>query len=919
MPNDIRVKNYTSLYQIKDTLVNKVAPKYLNMDEMNLSSTGLFGYITEVLATIGEDGLNVTSMVFKECFANAAENPESLYLMAAIYQLDDLFAKAATMPFVLLVAEDDIIARGRANNNFTEFGIDRRTISKIDNRVFSLEYDVLINTKKTKNGYVHAVKYNIDHKKTISKVSSQFIQSKVFRYEGKNYVAMAVNLRQYEFEEHNETIISNDKINVCSFDFDIGTESQIAGFEAFYTPPGGVEVQLSKRLENTSKITEPFCYYTLPAEGALRISFANDDRYFIPEFNSQLRVEIYKTSGTDGNFSKYKGDDINIEPVSDKYSEDNALILLGQVSSSSVGGKNKMTTDELRDAVIAAQSTVKVYNTASDLQLYFKKMVNASNTRIMFMKRRDDALIRLFNAFLLLINNDNKIIPTNTVDTIIEHEDIDAEYPETFRSIVRAGKLYTYNPMVPGFMKIVRDVKITDNLDGYEADFLYANPFLTVLSSSPVNVGLYLNSVQDDLKLDANEVNGNSFVQFMTSGLSIKRNAMAGEMDYQLDITLVPTSVTTVTDCITEIKDDMRVPEGVRRFVNPDDGKEYIDNQLIKVILCLEDKTIETCYVEFELYAYDKSNQSFRFRTKITTDDYVSTNSKVKFINTVYDLDKAKPYPEKFVPCKDVIGNIYTFFKYTDGTTNEPHHFTGKHIAEGYTFTNKYTTTSEPINFIIPLDSINAYMKYNRYAKDDGTMDYNFKVCSLPMVKANYIKDTERFREFLDIFNGINKYLNDEIDLLTNNFDIDIKFFNTYGKSKNYVVAENARLDKVNIKLKFEVKPYYTTDTETLVEDIKEFILDYVRGEFDSTGNNSIYISNLIRKLEVHFADKLEYIIYRGINDYDLSVQKLEPDVNDDNIATFYSSMEDYVPEYINVDYLIKDNELSPQISIVTI
>ena len=919
MPNDIRVKNYTSLYQIKDTLVNQVAPKYLATDEMNMSSTGLFGYITEVLATIGEDGLNVTSMVFKECFANAAENPESLYLMAAIYQLDDLFAKAATMPFVLLVAEPDIISRGRANNNFTEFNIDRRTIFKIDDKIFSLEYDISINTKKTKNGYVHAVKYVTDHKKTISKVNSQFIQSKVFRYEGQNYLAMAVNLRQYEFEEHNETIISNDKINVCSFDFDIGTDSQIAGFEAFYTPPGGVEIQLAKRLENTPKITEPFCYYTLPAEGVLRISFANDDRYFIPEFNSQLRVEIYKTNGTDGNFSKYTGDNITIEPVSDKYKEDNALILLGQVSSSSVGGKNKMTTDELRDAVIAAQSTVKVYNTASDLQLYFKKMVNASNTRIMFMKRRDDALIRLFNAFLLLINNDNVIIPTNTVDSIIEHEDIDAEYPETFRSIVRAGKLYRYNEQVPGYMKIDRTLKITDDLDKYEDDFLYANPFLTVMSSSPVNVGLYLNSVQDDLMLDANEVNGNSFVQFMTSGLSITRNAMAGEMDYELKINVVPTTVTMIGDCITEIKQDMRVPEDAKRFVNPVDGKEYIDNELIKVILCLEDKTVETCFIEFELYAFDKAAQQFRFRAKITTDDYISTNSKLKLINSVCDLDKNVVYPEKFVPCKDVIGNIYTFFKYTDGTTNEPHKFSPKGIAEGYSFTNKYTTTSEPINFVIPLDSINAYMKYNRYIKDDGTMDYNFKVCSVPMVKANYIKDTARFKEFLDIFTGINQYLNDEIDMLTNNFDIDIKFFNSYGKSKNYVVGENDKLDKVNIKLKLEIKPYYTTDTETLIADVKEFILDYVRGEFDTTGNNSIYISNLIRKLEVHFADKLEYIIYRGINDYDLSVQKLEPDVNDDNIGSFYSSMEDYVPEYINIDYLIKDNELSPQIIIATI
>ena len=108
-----RKRDYTSLYQIKEFMVNEVAPKYLDVENMNMASTGLFGYITELLSTVAEDGMNATSMVFKECFANAAENPESLYLMAAIYQLENLFATPASMPFVLLIGEDDIITKGK--------------------------------------------------------------------------------------------------------------------------------------------------------------------------------------------------------------------------------------------------------------------------------------------------------------------------------------------------------------------------------------------------------------------------------------------------------------------------------------------------------------------------------------------------------------------------------------------------------------------------------------------------------------------------------------------------------------------------------------------------------------------------------------------------------------------------------------
>ena len=121
-------KDYTSHYQIKDFLVNNIAPKYLSTDEMNMAATGLFGYVTEALSVLGEDGLNMTSMVFKECFASAAENPESLYLMAAIYQLDQLFATPATLPFVMLVPEADIISSGTASNDFSVFYIDSDTL-----------------------------------------------------------------------------------------------------------------------------------------------------------------------------------------------------------------------------------------------------------------------------------------------------------------------------------------------------------------------------------------------------------------------------------------------------------------------------------------------------------------------------------------------------------------------------------------------------------------------------------------------------------------------------------------------------------------------------------------------------------------------------------------------------------------------
>ena len=92
--------------------------------------------------------------------------------------------------------------------------------------------------------------------------------------------------------------------------------------------------------------------------------------------------------------------------------------------------------------------------------------------------------------------------------------------------------------------------------------------------------------------------------------------------------------------------------------------------------------------------------------------------------------------------------------------------------------------------------------------------------------------------------------------------------------------------------------------------------MNYLRNGFDNFGNNSYYNSNLMRSLENDFRDKIEYIIFKGINDYPLEIQKLEPIVNNENIQEYYDAMLDYVPEYVNVYYRITEGKSEPMIEI---
>lgn len=952
-------KNYTSLYRIKEFLMTEMAPKYLAAEEINIAQVGLFGYITETLSVLGEDGLNSTSIVFKECFANAAENIESLYLMAAVYQLDSYFASAASMPFIVILNEEDILDNGTNVNGMIQFYIDKNTQFVIDDMRFMLEYDIKITTKNTKDGYIHTAQYVMDNKLSFSTITNQYIRTKTLKYNRENFVALLVELRQMESREYEEIITSNDKINFCSFDFDLGEEVMIAGFEAFYQAPSATanEVQLIKKMENTPKESDPFCFYTMPDEGTLRISFSNDDRFFVPEFNSTIRVVIYTTDGAKGNFNSYTGDNISIITTAERYNENNGLILFGQCSGNSRGGKNSPTMEEFRDMVVAAQSTVLSYTTDNDLALYFKKMVNAGNTRIMFMKRRDDSLIRLFNAFTLLTDANNVIIPTNTCDLMIAEDGIDEYYPETYRCVVKAGKIYRYSDTFKGSLEVDNSMSMYDKLDNYEDDFIYTNPFLMIMSSRPVNVGMYMNSVDEVIHMDTENVNQNSFVQFMVSGLSVYRNAILGEDDYKFTINLLPTT-TDIETCVTEIKDDTRVLASDRVILNDYDGKRYIDNNRIKVIMVFTDKGTETCYIEFDLKGF--TDQYYIFEGKIKTDDFVSSNNKMRVLHTVKHIVTNEDLEEKYIPSSNLTVNLYTFYRY-DSQDNEDHKYTARGIAKNYTLTNKYTTNTNKMDLIKPLNMIRSHLSYNQFINLEGNSDYNYRVASVPMVKANYVKNPETFNKFISNITAIYEYLNAEIDKLTNNFSIDIKFYNTYGKSRHYAVdatvdelglseiknasfidpnddSEDATgkiyinpnkifefeelqdgrvyLDTINIRLKFAIKPYYTTDIENLLKDIKEYILNYLRSEFDNYGNNAYYNSNLMRSLENDFRDKIEYIIFKGINNYPLEIQKLEPIVNAENIQEYYDAMLDYVPEYVNVYYKMTDGISEPMIEI---
>ena len=138
------------------------------------------------------------------------------------------------------------------------------------------------------------------------------------------------------------------------------------------------------------------------------------------------------------------------------------------------------------------------------------------------------------------------------------------------------------------------------------------------------------------------------------------------------------------------------------------------------------------------------------------------------------------------------------------------------------------------------------------------------------------------------------------LPLLRNNTNIDIKFYNTYGRSVNYLIGDNKDLiDRVNIKIAFNVWIVSGVDELELKNSLKVFIKDFIE-KVNSSGNNDLFISNLIRAIENNFA-AVHHLKFLGINDYSVDNQTISiKETNLENLTK--TERQEYVPEIIVVD-----------------
>jgi len=228
----------------------------------------------------------------------------------------------------------------------------------------------------------------------------------------------------------------------------------------------------------------------------------------------------------------------------------------------------------------------------------------------------------------------------------------------------------------------------------------------------------------------------------------------------------------------------------------------------------------------------------------------------------------------------------------------------------GYFYTNRYETDIYPVSFMQILDNSRVTLTFEDYTEVDEndpsgkTYVHDIMDCqmyNIPFVKYDVVLNEDLVDYFMRTFYNQYNFLKEIVETTLRDITIlDTKLYNTYGRSRNFVIGEdNERLDTVNLLLNMDVWFIPGTDLVVASNQVKEFIKEEVE-KINEYGQNNLYVSNLMRKIENTFAF-VDHIRFNSINAYDTPYQAVKNKTQDLSELSV-PERRWYVPEFLVAD-----------------
>lgn len=324
-------------------------------------------------------------------------------------------------------------------------------------------------------------------------------------------------------------------------------------------------------------------------------------------------------------------------------------------------------------------------------------------------------------------------------------------------------------------------------------------------------------------------------------------------------------------------------------------------------------------YIPMLIEDYDEENNIYTLSSYISTDDILDENDMILINDGIYDIYGSE-IEDVSIKYKNLRFYVNIFYKNND--INFSNKYTKFDYFKSHSLMNTYMENSENgVNLINHIDYIRSTLLFNESdisdnEDEDLDEDISMTIKEVPLIKANWIKNTINFKQV------INSIANDYDTLQTmyydleNNYGFDLKFYNTYGKSKFYKAGLHHNwqpLSRVNCSFKFGIYLSIITSQELFLNKFRTYVKEAVESINSMSSNQqSIYILNLTNEIMRKFPE-IGYIEYYGFNDFNENTQKIEPIPKTELSEEL---LRNYIPEFINIATHIENGEVVPNIEI---
>lgn len=893
----------TDIYSMVE-LVEKTKQRFIGEEDETTLATGIFGFMGDTEAKKIQSAVIMTGELGNEMFPQRAKLDKNVLTHAIYVNVEHINAVPAHMIINMAIKEDDL-TNYMENDEFiiSHLSSIQVTSDEGESFPFHLDYDIVLRRYKRTGSdkWSYTAWYDMDEKNIISDITMPYLtQPYIMNFNNFRYVFLQALVRQVDITELTDTMVSSSVIDNKSFTFTF--EDQLVDFDVYVTERGKTtRLRAYFYGDNIDAGVTDYCWYLYINEDTIRVGF--DQKSYMPGITAEIRVVVYTTYGLHGNFNyNVSEDEAGFYSDFEVPNYNTRIQCIVSCATESTDGMDRKSIEELRNLVPKMAMSRGYITTETDLYNYFN-LISSDTNRLALSKKMDNNLgqgsTRLWYCYFVLKDEIQNVIPTNTLPIQIDLDDpcvFKCEGIEHERYIIPCGTTFVYNPEVENCRYIPEEEIPEKFSEEYFSDlYYYRTIYNIIINIDPLYTAYYRTLTNYDSFFIYTWLNDAVDVGFIANGYHMERYLLSKKDEYRIQFGIMQS-----------INEDYHL---YYKQTNEETGEEEIVNNL-RVVLVICNGSEPYRYEDAEITLDDETGTtgSYRFKCEVTlhSDNNFDMENRIKLLDMYEAGYNTRNYGYfDYVPK----AYIYIYGKLEDGVFGR----NGKDNLipgmEEYTLLNIYECWNGLKLFENYTDIVNTRIR-RKISPDKKHI--NFKISGIPMIGEHYFTSEEHVTYLMKEIDIKKAYIDYCMIVLENTLGIDFKFFNTYGESKTFHMADKDKegLGHIDIELRFRLKLINQSDTKTkqeIIDYVKEYIEDL--NGLEITEYQELHFPNLLHDVKEEFGESIVYFEYMNYNRNRLGINHIElrKDIEDIHIPR----------EFINVrNTLDEDGNLVPCIDV---